>query len=119
MTLAHLDASRASAAVRSRTAATLQAIADGDLAIVDVLLAETAAADEALGTIARVRVERLLRAVVGVGEVTATRVCRSAGIERVTRIEALSAPRRRQLADAIRALDLASYSGTGPRRRAA
>lgn len=117
MTVNNMPAVRASALARGRTASTLRSIASGDTLITDVLVPTTESATVALGTIARARVERVLRAVPGVGEYTATQVCHAARIDRFLRLEALSPARRQQLADAIGRLDLSTYTGTGVRRR--
>lgn len=69
--------------------------------------------------VARVPVERLLRAVPGVGEAATREACRDARVDRSARLEALTDVQLAKLAEIVQRWDLEGYAGSGPRRRAA
>lgn len=112
-------AREASAIARQAAAAVHRAVADETIGIVALLTDDTPAVVEMRSVIRRAYVQRVLRAVPGVGAATTVRVCRAADVERLTRLGSLSAARRRVLAEALTSMvDLERYDGRGPRRRA-
>lgn len=112
------EARAASAAIRSAAAGELRNLATGSYSLAELLTSAERSGSRV--RIDRTTVQRLLRAVPGIGPDTIMRICRGADIDRATRIGDLSEERRRQLAVvAAQEADLTAYSGSGPRRRAA
>lgn len=114
-------AREASALARRAAAEVLRAVATETIGVVSLLTEDSPPLVAMRQAIRRTHVQRLLRAVPGVGAHIAMEVCRDADIDRLTRLESLSAGRRLVLADAItQRVDLDhGYRGDGPRRRSA
>jgi hypothetical protein len=109
----------AASAARSRAADVRRRVTTRSVDVEALLVALDPEFEELRTAAAKVRVERLLRFVPGIGDAAVRVICLRSGVPETARLGALSPARRAALAEHLLTFDVRAYSGNGPARRVA